>query len=128
MRSRQQTVLIIFAVAFITVVMMACTKKQDATVKVSFSKDIIPIFETSCAINSGCHLGANNANLHINLDSNDAYNTIINKQLILTGNPSASLLYVQVSSNVMPKAPYSALSSTQVNLILNWIQQGGSNN
>lgn len=109
-------------------IVTACNKKDATTPKVSFSKDIIPIFQTSCAINSSCHLGANNTNLQVDLDSSNAYTTIINKHLILTGNPTASLLYVQVSSDVMPKAPYSALSTAQVNLILNWIQQGGENN
>lgn len=58
------------AVMLVWVVATAsCTYKSKSGVNpdVSFSKDIIPIFHNSCAINSGCHEGANNGNDYIDL-------------------------------------------------------------
>ena len=107
-------------------------KKSDAaaasTVTVGFKKDIIPIFKSSCSINSNCHLGASNINGQVNLDSAAAYTTIINKRLVNAGNPGSSSLYEQVNNGIMPKAPYPALTTGQINLIYNWILQGASNN
>jgi hypothetical protein len=109
---------------------ISCTHKDknDVAPTVSFSKDIIPIFETSCAINSSCHSGLPNAGDNIDLDSAAAYNSIVSKQLVMTSNPTASLLYVEVSNGTMPKAPYPRLPMEKVNLILNWIKQGALNN
>ena len=110
-------------------VLISCTHKSPVIIPdVSFKNDIVPVFQASCALNGSCHLGANNTNLQVNLDSGAAYNTIIAKQLINTSNPTASLLYVELSNGIMPKAPYRALSSIQVSLILDWIKQGGLNN
>jgi len=95
---------------------------------VSFSKNILPIFHSSCAINSGCHQGANNNNDHIDLSDSVAYNTIISRTLVNTSNPNTSLLYYEVSTGIMPKEPYSSLSSSEVGLILDWIKQGAKNN
>ncbi len=121
--------MIIAMILFSVVVMISCTHKpQEVAPAVSFSVDIIPIFKASCAINGSCHLGANSANDEINFDSSVAYNTIVSKRLVITANPTASLLYVEISTGIMPKAPYSALSTSQINLILDWIKQGASNN
>lgn len=115
-------------ILFLSMVMASCTHEQNVEVAVSFKKDIQPIIRASCAINSSCHLGANNANDNIDLDSSAAYTTIINKQLVMVNNPSSSLLYVEVSSGAMPKSPYLSLTSQQLSLILNWIKQGAANN
>ncbi|MBS1690437.1 MAG: hypothetical protein JSS96_17025, partial [Bacteroidetes bacterium] len=70
-------------------VMTSCTYKSRSAVNpnVSFSKDLIPIFHNSCAINSGCHEGANNGNDNIDFRDSIAYNTIMNKGLVNTSNP-----------------------------------------
>ena len=116
-------------VLFVVVVLASCTHKtQTVTPTVSFTADIIPIFKTSCAINGSCHLGANSANDQVNLDSGAAYSTIVSKHLVSTGAPTASLLYYEVNSGTMPKAPYSHLSQAQISLILEWIEQGALNN
>ena len=129
MRSRKGKALIITVILFGVTVMISCTHKpQGAIPEVSFTADIIPIFKASCAINGSCHLGANNANDEVNLDSSAAYATIISKHLVSTSDPAASLLYYQVSSGTMPKAPYEHLSQSQITLILDWIQQGALSN
>ena len=96
--------------------------------QISFSKDIIPILNASCVLNSGCHLGGNGINQNVNLDSADAYHTIIVKELVSTANPQASLLYSEVRSNEMPPPPAASLSAEQQTLILYWIEQGALNN
>jgi hypothetical protein len=107
---------------------ISCTHKDTPAPDVSFSRDIIPIFKTSCAINSSCHSGLPNDGDNINLDSAAAYASIMSKQLVTTSNPTASLLYVEVNSGTMPKAPYAHLPASQVSLLLNWIKQGAKNN
>lgn len=114
----------------IAIAMASCTHKSEDTLypDVSFSKDVMPIFHSSCAINSGCHEGASNTNDYIDFTDTAAYNTIINKGLVNTRNPNASLVYYEISAGLMPKEPYSSLPDIQVNLILNWIKQGAKNN
>jgi len=112
--------------------MISCTHKPQIT-PVSFSKDIIPVFTAGCTINSSCHLGANGLNQDVDLDSAEAWNTIISKGLVSVADPSASLLYVEVNSNGtgfadMPKPPAAALPASQQALILEWIQQGAKDN
>jgi hypothetical protein len=122
--------IIIAAVCACTAAVMSCSKKsKDAAASpVSFSKDIIPILRANCALNSGCHSGSANSGDNIDFDSSSAYSTMIKKSLVNTASPTASLVYVEVSSGVMPKAPYSHLSSIEITLILNWIKQGAANN
>ena len=128
MKNSRQFALIITMILFGFTVMISCTHKTDAVPDVSFSKAIMPILTTSCAISSACHSGDKNTGDNMNFDSSAAYNTMIAKQLIKPANATASLLYVEVSSGIMPKAPYQSLSADQINLILNWIKQGGKNN
>lgn len=111
-------------------VLDACThnSKEAAIPSVSFSKQITPVFKASCAINSECHSGISNSGNNINLDSNAAYSSIITKKLVKTNAPSSSLLYVEISSGIMPKAPFPALSAADQELILNWITQGAKDN
>ncbi len=121
--------MIITIALFGIMVMISCTHKPEQVIpNVSFSKDIIPIFQASCTINGSCHLGANNVNDHVNLDSSIAYNTIISQHFVSTADPVSSILYSEIITGYMPKAPYSALSSSQANLILDWIKQGARNN
>jgi hypothetical protein len=112
------------------ITIVSCTHKDGvvAVPNVSFSKDIRPIFEANCAIASGCHIGASNANDHINLTDSAAYATIQSQDLVNLGTPEASLLYTEVNSGDMPQSPYSKLTPAQVNEILLWITQGAPNN
>jgi len=134
MRNKKSIIIIIIVLAFTGAsTIISCTHPSQgrATSVVSFSKDIIPIFTASCALNSSCHLGANGTNQDIDLDSSAAYNCIIVKGLVSISNPSSSLLYVEVEGNgiaEMPKPPAPALPTSQQNLILEWIKQGALNN
>src|SRR5437660_1024172 len=111
--------LILFAIA-------SCTNNKgiyEVVPTISFSREILPILRGNCAINSGCHLGGNNSNRFVNFDDSDAYNTVVLKQLVNSGNPSASLLYVQVNNGIMPLPPASRLPAADIEVILNWIAQ-----
>ena len=108
---------------------MGCTHPpQGQLTKVSFHQNILPIFTTYCAINSSCHLGANGANDEVSLDSASAYTSLISKNLLNLSDPTASILYQQVATGVMPKSPQAKLSDADINLILLWIQQGAPDN
>ena len=108
--------------------MTSCMHKSQlqASPIVSFKAQVIPIFKTSCAINSACHLG--NANRGVNFDSADAYASILKRELVSVSHPTSSLLYVQVATGIMPLSPYPKLSNDQQLLILRWIEQGAQNN
>ena len=127
MRNKKNITVIIFITLFSVVEMISCTHNSQIQ-EVSFSKDIIPILTASCVIGSGCHLGANGINQGVDLDSADAYKSIIDKNLVSVSNPSSSLLYAEVEEGQMPLAPIPLLSAGQQKLILEWIEQGAKNN
>lgn len=123
--------------------MLSCSKSSSnsatTTPTVSFRNDIEPILQADCAINSSCHSGTVNRGDNVDFDTtislsastantSYAYSSIISKDLINTTTPTASLLYIQVSTGVMPKSPYSPLNASNITLILNWIKQGAKNN
>ena len=106
----------------------SCTHKAPALPPVSFSNDIMPIIQANCSINGTCHVGSYNDNGHIDLSDSVAYSTITSKGLISISNPTASLMYSEIQTGYMPKAPYGPLSANEITLILQWIQQGAKNN
>lgn len=112
------------------VVMFSCTnKKADETApSVSFRKDILPLFRQSCAVNGDCHSGSFAVSNNIDLTDSVAYSTIMAKRLVYIATPAASVLYNEVVTGNMPKAPYPKLSAENTKLILNWIQQGAKEN
>jgi hypothetical protein len=100
--------------------------RQDVEITgdVSFSGDIIPIFEESCSI-SGCH---NSNGVSPDLSSERAYNSLTNGGYIDVNNPESSLLYEFVSGKRTPVMPVSGVDPTIAATILAWIQQGAQNN
>ena len=130
MKIKKLSCFITITILFSIVMVMSCTSKSNnsAAPNVSFRKDLLPIFEASCAINSSCHVGASNLNDNVDLSDSMAYSTITSKGLVYPSSPAASILYNQVATGAMPKDPYAKLSAAQKDLILNWIQQGAKNN
>jgi hypothetical protein len=92
---------------------------------VSFSNDIIPVFNVHCNT-SGCHGGGSPA-AGLNLSQNVAYSQLFTKHEIDTTNASNSNLYIQVASGQMPQTG-GKLSDYNISLILKWIQQKAKNN
>lgn len=94
---------------------------------VSFSKQIIPIFNANCSI-SGCHVGAYPV-AQLNLSASMAYDQLFAKSYIDTLNPEFSVIYIEMNSSTTNKMPPTGrLSDYDVGLVLKWIQQKAKNN
>jgi len=95
------------------------------TKTVSFSKDIVPILSTSCAI-SGCHSGSVNPDLR----SANAYNSLVNGNYVNTTTPESSVVYLWLTGKESAAMPLGASNNpSNINgLMLAWITQGAKNN
>ncbi len=103
----------------------------------SFGQDIQPIFSASCAL-SGCHNNAAEAGL--NLSQGVAYANIVNvdstqvpsKKRVLPSDAQNSYIVEKIEGrqSVGLRMPLnrSALNSTQIQNIRNWIDRGAQNN
>lgn len=102
----------------------ACTKdylKYPAPSEVSFSSNIIPIFDQSCNM-GGCH---NGSGPNPDLTPANAYQSLWDNNLIDTIAPESSAIYVKL---VGPGTHDGRSDGTQRNFILAWIQQGAQDN
>lgn len=92
----------------------------NSGVKVSYTADVAPIWG-QCV---GCHNGNQSPNL-----STNSYQNLINGYVI-PGNSGESKLYNSLigAKGVAQMPPDSQLSSTKINLVKNWIDQGAKNN
>jgi len=101
------------------------TTPCDAT-KIYFQQQVLPILVSNCAM-SGCHDDATHKE-GIVLTS---YSKVISTGGVGAGNPGNSKLYEVLvttsSDDRMPRPPQSPLSSQQIQIIYNWIQQGAQN-
>ena len=90
---------------------------------VSFSGDLIPIFNTSCNSN-GCHdaVPAHKPSLV----PDKAYNALISGGYVNTAVPHESTVYVVCKTGQMP--PTGPLKVTDTQKILDWIRNGAPNN
>lgn len=86
---------------------------------ISFSLNIIPIFESSCAI-SGCHDGT----WKPNLEANVAYDELTTKGYINTSSPANSELYTKIDGGSMQQYA----TDQDRALILQWITEGAEDN
>jgi hypothetical protein len=91
--------------------------------EVTFSADILPIFNQSCN-GAGCHNGAVAPNL---LQAN-AYNALKNGNYINTANPESSELYQWMKGKRSLPMPLSGSNATYNATVLAWIEQGALNN
>jgi len=103
-------------------------KACDTIVTVSFTKDVLPIFNAHC-IDAGCHSGTNPAG-NLSLESSVAYAQLMKSGsgYVDTVNPNYSLLYAQMASVSNPMPPTGKLDDCTLNLVLKWIQQKAKNN
>lgn len=91
---------------------------------ISFSNDLIPIFQQSCAL-SDCHVsGAQEPDL----TPAAAYNSLISNNLINVQDPASSELYQWLIGNREQPMPLSGIDPQIAALVLAWIQQGAQNN
>jgi hypothetical protein len=88
--------------------------------KVSFSGDVVPIFNSSCNF-PGCHsAGA----VSPDLTPDNAYQSLLTNDMVNTENPGSSELYTSMNNGSMKK--YSTPDKTKI--ILAWIEQGALDN
>jgi hypothetical protein len=100
---------------------------------VSFSKDVVQIFHSTCA-GSGCHI--NNVKNGVNRTTHSTVMGSIGQQysgpIVVAGNATLSPIVDKLGSNPrfgdrMPDGK-SALSTSQISTISSWINEGALNN
>ncbi len=91
---------------------------------VTFSGDLVPIFNKSCSI-SGCHTTGGKSP---DLTAANAYNSLKVGNYCNTGNPESSLLYLWLTGKKSTQMPPAGLNKDYNALVLAWIKQGAKNN
>ncbi len=87
---------------------------------VSFSEDLVPIFDTKCAL-SGCHVdGAHKPYLNASV----AYQEIVNGGFVNLVIPKESILYKMVYGAMSEYIP----SKSDKQKVYDWIRNGAPNN
>lgn len=112
-------------------VFSACKPKDECESipsVVSFSNAVQPIFDRSCN-KVGCHQGNLPAG-GLDLTSAKAYDQLSStgSGYVKAGNAAGSLLYLQLNSITNPMPPSGKLDACEINLVQNWIDQGGLEN
>ena len=117
----------------IATVLFCCSCNHEAVVctpptTVSFSQDIVPIFNKNCNT-SGCHSGTSAAG-NLNLESSVAYAQLSKKGkgYIDTLTPQYSVLYASMNATTNPMPPNGKLDNCTIGLVLKWIEQKAKNN
>lgn len=97
---------------------------EEITRPVSFSNDIIPIFNKSCN-NSGCHSAGAKAP---DLTAANAYLSLSAGNYMNTSTPQNSELYLWMTGKKGAPMPLSGPDKDYNALVLAWIKQGAQNN
>jgi mono/diheme cytochrome c family protein len=100
------------------------TQASSQGVTVSFTNDVLPIFNNRCA---NCHGGNRTEEGLILLTYADILKGSDNGPVIVAGNADGSFLVEQVVSQEMPKRG-PKLTPPQIQLIVDWINQGALEN
>ncbi len=90
---------------------------------VSFSGDLVPLFEKSCAT-SGCHDAI--PTKKPSLTAKNAFNALMGGGYVNTIAPDQSGIYLSVKDNSMPIG--GTLTTSEKRKILDWIRNGAPNN
>ena len=124
------------AVAFVMLLIVSqrCTDSTtlvidnipSVTKPVSFSNDIMPIFNASCNT-PGCH---NTGGKAPDLSTGKAYASLTIGNYLNLAAPDQSVLYLYLTGKKTPQMPLGAAAnpSNLNNLTLAWIKQGAKNN
>ncbi len=122
---KQLTLLIVsFLVVTVVAVLKISSINAAPETQISYTRDVQPVLESRCA---SCHFGEfTSAELHM-----DAYESLMagseNGPVIEPGDPKKSLLVQKISSGEMPKRG-PKLTPAQVQIIVDWIDQGAQDN
>lgn len=98
--------------------------EEEITSEISFSTDIIAIFNKDCNT-SGCH---NNGGQKPDLSSAQAYLSLINGNYLDADKPEESVLYQWMKGNRSTPMPLTGSVSEYNAKVLAWIKQGSLNN
>lgn len=128
----QKKIIIGFLTGFTLLLLFGCYKDktvifdtgEEITRPVSFTGDIIPIFNSSCN-SSGCH---NAGGVKPDLSVANAYTALANGSYINTGTPESSELFLWMTGKRGTPMPLSGPNKEYNALILAWIKQGAQNN
>jgi len=136
-KNRKLIAIVLAAIVMGIFIIPGCTEDVTVTVKptvpvitktVLFSKDIVPILTTKCAL-SGCHVAGAHAPT---LTADKAYSSLMNTpDLIKVSNPANSIIYLRLIGKVVPAMPLNAPASDPLFIneyLLAWIKQGAKNN
>ena len=113
----KKSLIIIFIICFH---FLSCSKSSDSppantncnTTK-TYSMDVSPIIQSTCAISSGCHAVGSNSGPGALTN----FTQVFNARVAIRGS---------VASGIMPQG--GSLSTTQKNAIICWIDSGAPNN
>ncbi len=129
----------IVTVAVLGIIMMVGCEKDTTVIipknpeaakisrTVSFSKDLVPIFKSDCAL-SGCHVTGGHAP---DLEAEDAYSSLMKGNFINKAAPESSIIYERLTGKLTPGMPMKAPGSDPLQieeLFLAWASQGALNN
>jgi len=114
-----------------TVILLGCYKDKTVNVDapaitrtVTFSNDILTMFNKSCNL-SGCH---SNGGQTPNLTPAAAYNSLIIGNYINKTSPENSYIYLKMTGKKGTVMPVGGMNKDYNALILAWIKQGANNN
>jgi hypothetical protein len=106
--------------------LLVTTPPDEITTPVSFSKDLVPIFNSSCNMN-GCHSRGGQVP---DLTPNNAYRSLFEQDLIDVNDPANSEVMGWLTGTIKPAMPLGAAPNpSNINaLMLAWIKQGAKDN
>jgi hypothetical protein len=97
---------------------------EEITKPVSFTSDIIPIFNSSCNL-GGCH---NAGGKSPDLSAANAFLSLSNGGFINFDDPLSSEIYLWMTGKKGTPMPVSGINKDFNALIIAWIKQGAQNN
>lgn len=92
---------------------------------ICFQSQVLPLYQTYCSRNSGCHSGKGGGGEEGNDVVTTSYFYIMKG--IRAGNPQASRYYTIITSGEMPPRNEPTMSQDQLAIIKKWIEQGALN-
>ncbi len=121
-----------FLAGFTMLLLMGCYKDRtlitdtgtEITRPVSFTNDIIPLFNSSCNT-SGCHSTGGKAP---DLSASNALTSLTTGDYLNTATPESSTIYLWMAGKKSTPMPVSGINKDFNALILAWIKQGAQNN
>lgn len=128
---KNKKIIWISSLCILVIIMNACYYDQVLPAEpvgdvgeMSFSKDIIPIFNASCN-STGCH---NQGGQKPNLTATNAYSSLTSGGYIDKNPPESSSLYQWMNGEKGLPMPLSGPNATYNAKVLAWIEQGALNN